>query len=555
MAMDRTQLRWNGWGKTDVAAPLQGSQEDFVLAELANRLGGKLGDRSTPAALSDATLPDPQLTDEARNALAAAVGDKQLHTDNIERAIHAAGKSLPDLLRVRSGQLTSAPDAVVYPLDSQAVAATLRAACQYRLSIVPFGGGTSVVGGVQPVRGDGQASVVTLDTTRMNALLNLDTESRTATFQAGVDGPALEAELGERGYTLGHFPQSFEHSTLGGWIAARSSGQQSDGYGGIDSLLVGVRVVTPEGEIQTLTVPRTAAGPSLKELILGSEGVLGVIVEATVRIRPKPAVQDIRGMIFPNFRAGTEAIREAALADLPMTIMRLSDSPETELSLLMRQDPARKVDPTGVFLRGLRSLGYGDQRSVMLYGIEGDSVRRVGREMKEFARIGKRHGGMKLGSGPGKKWQADRFHTPYLRDYLLDRGVAIDTMETAFEWKRLVDAHDEVLTAMRQTTEKNAGGGIAMGHVSHSYHDGACVYFVVIYALDVNRGVEQWQLIKTDITNAIVKAGGTVSHHHGVGMDHAPWMESEQGVLGCEALRAIKTRLDPDGIMNPGKLL
>lgn len=555
MVLDRARLRWNGWGNIDVAAPLQGSQESFVLAELASRLGGKLGDSSTPAAISDVTLPDPQLTDAGRAALSAAVGDEQLHCDSTERAIHAAGKSLPDLLRVRTGQLTSAPDAVVYPLDSQAVAATLRAACQHHIAVVPFGGGTSVVGGVQPVRGDAQASVVTLDTTRMSALLNLDTESRTATFQAGVDGPALEAELGKRGYTLGHFPQSFEHSTLGGWIAARSSGQQSDGYGGIDTLLVGVRVVTPEGEIQTLTVPRTAAGPSLKELILGSEGVLGVIVEATVRIRPKPAVQDIRGMIFPNFKEGTEAIREASIAGLPMTIMRLSDSPETELSLLMRQDPARKVDPTGMFLNGLRSLGYADQRCVMLYGIEGDSKRLVGRQMKEFARIGKRHGGMKLGRGPGNKWRTDRFHTPYLRDYLLDRGVAIDTMETAFEWSRLGDAHDEVLTAMRETAGKNAGGGIAMGHVSHSYHDGACVYFVLIYPLDVSRGVEQWQAIKTDITNAIVKSGGTVSHHHGVGMDHVPWMEGEQGALGCEALRAIKQRLDPDGIMNPGKLL
>lgn len=260
-------------------------------------------------------------------------------------------------------------------------------------------------------------------------------------------------------------------------------------------------------------------------------------------------------MIFPNFRSGTEAIREATTAGLPMTIMRLSDSPETELSLLMRQDPSRKVDPTAIFLNGLRSVGYADQRSVMLYGIEGDSSRRVAGQMRQFARIGKRHGGMKLGSGPGKKWQADRFHTPYLRDYLLDRGVAIDTMETAFEWSRLGDAHDEVLEAMRNTTEKNAGGGIAMGHVSHSYHDGACVYFVLIYPLDVKRGVEQWQAIKNDVTDAIVKAGGTVSHHHGVGMDHAPWMEGEQGALGCDALRAIKHRLDPDGIMNPGKLL
>lgn len=555
MAIDRTRLRWNGWGNLDVAAPLSGPQEQVVLQQLAARLGGQLGKASKAAALPDVTLPTSRLTDDAHTALAQAVGAENIHTDDAQRAIHAAGKSLPDLLRLRTGKISTAPDVVVYPADVDAVAATLRVASQHRLSVVPFGGGSSVVGGVHPQHGKHQVGVVTLDTTMLDALLHLDTDSHTATFQAGIDGPSLEAVLSQRGYTLGHFPQSFEHSTLGGWIAARSSGQQSDGYGGIDELLIGVRMVTPEGEIRTLTVPRTAAGPSLKELILGSEGVLGVIVEATVRVRPRPMIQDIRGMIFPDFRSGTKAIQAATLAGLPMTMMRLSDASETELSLLMRQDPTRKVDPTSLFLNGLRSLGYRDERSVMLYGAEGDDSRQVATVMKSFAKIGRRNGGFRLGSGPGRKWQADRFHTPYLRDYLLDHGVAIDTMETAFEWNRLPEAHEEVLAAMRRTTERNAGGGIAMGHVSHSYHDGACVYFVIIYPLDVDRGVDQWQAIKTDTTNAIVKAGGTVSHHHGVGIDHAPWLEGEQGSLGVDALRAVRNRLDPQGIMNPGKLL
>jgi len=555
MTLDRGKLRWNGWGNTDVSAPLEGHQESYVLQELAGLLGGKLGDRSDAVAITDVTLPASQLSDDARAALAAAVGEAELHTDDADRAIHAAGKSLPDLLRMRTGQLATAPDAVVYPSDAQGVAAILRVSREHQLSVVPFGGGTSVVGGVQPLRGEGHSGVVALDTTRLDKLLNLNTESRTATFQAGIDGPSLEAILNKQGHTLGHFPQSFEHSTLGGWIAARSSGQQSDGYGGIDTLLIGVRVVTPEGEIETLTVPRTAAGPSLKELILGSEGVLGVIVEATVRIRPQRLVQDFRGMIFPKFAAGVAAIRAAKVAGLPMTMMRLSDSPETELSLLMRHDPSRKFDPTSLFMRALQSFGYKDQRCVMLYGIEGDDSRQVAKQMKAAAAIGRRHGGLGLGKSPGKSWLAERFRTPYLRDYLLDRGVAIDTMETAFEWSRLGPAHDEVIDAMRRAVEKNAGGGIAMGHLSHSYHDGACVYFVVIYPLDISRGVEQWKRIKTDITDAIVSAGGTVSHHHGVGTDHRPWMENEQGSLGLDALRALKQRLDPDGMMNPGKLL
>lgn len=555
MVVDRSRLRWNGWGFADVAAPIKPAQEPFVLAALAERLGGKLGLATVPVPLADVTLPPSRLSPAARSALSDAVGAAQLHLDDAERAIHAAGKSLPDLLRVRGGRLDSAPDAVVYPLDAEAVARVLAVAQQHKLSVIPFGGGTSVVGGVQPLRGHDHAAVVTLDTTRLDQLLNLDAESRTATFQAGIDGPALEAALKVHGYTLGHFPQSFEHSTLGGWIAARSSGQQSDGYGGIDALLVSLRIVTPAGEIRTLTVPRTAAGPSLRELVLGSEGVLGVIVEATVRIRSQPAVRDIRGMLFPNFAAGTAAIREATAAGLPITMMRLSDAAETELSLMMRRDPHRKFDPTAAFLTAVRRFGYGDQRCVMLYGVEGRHHRRVTRDMKELTAIGRRHGGLRLGRGPGHKWQRERFHTPYLRDYLLDRGVAIETMETAFPWSRLNDAHEEVLAAMRATLVTHAGGGIAMGHLSHSYLDGACLYFVIIYPLAVDRGVEQWRLIKTEITEAIVTAGGTVSHHHGVGIDHAPWMEREQGALGCSALRAVKQQLDPEHIMNPGKLL
>jgi len=555
MAIDRTRLRWNGWGFAEVEAPVKPHQEPLVLEELARRLGGRLGEPSLPVPLAGVTLPPSQLSEPARAALSDAVGSSQVHNDDAERAIHAAGKSLPDLLRVRSGQLDSAPDVVVYPRDTVAVAKVLAVARQHKLSVVPFGGGTSVVGGVQPLRGDDHAAVITLDTTRLDKLLELDAASRTATFQAGIDGPALEATLNEQGHTLGHFPQSFEHSTLGGWIAARSSGQQSDGYGGIDELLVAVRMVTPAGEIKTFAVPRTAAGPSLKELVLGSEGTLGVIVEATVRVRQRPAVRDIRGMLFRDFADGTAAIRDIIAAGLPMTMMRLSDAPETELSLLMRQDPSRKFDATAKFLAAMRRFGYEDERCVMLYGIDGDEPPRVSRHMKEATAIGRRYGGLRLGRGPGNKWQTDRFHTPYLRDFLLDRGVAIETMETAFRWSRLNEAHTEVLDAMRETLDNNAGGGIAMGHLSHSYLDGACLYFVVIYPLDVSRGVDQWRAVKTDVTEAIVAAGGTVSHHHGVGIDHAAWMEREQGSLGCDALRSLKSKLDPDGLMNPGKLL
>jgi len=402
---------------------------------------------------------------------------------------------------------------------------------------------------------EGKRAVVALDTTRLDRLVALDEVSRTATFEAGIDGPALEAALAARGFTLGHFPQSFEHSTLGGWIAARSSGQQSDGYGGIETMLVSARMLTPRGELTTIRVPRNAAGPDLREAILGSEGILGVIVEATLRIRPRPRVQDIRGMMFRDFDSGVAAIRTWMDAGLPMTMMRLSDAEETSLSLLLKRDPARAFDATATFLHGARALGYRDTRSVMLFGIEGDDPREVGTLMRTARTLGRRHGGLPLGPRPGNTWKQERFKTPYLRDFLLDEGVAIDTMETAFSWRDLSAGHASVVSALRTATQAHAGAGLAMGHVSHSYPDGACVYFIVLYPLSQHDRLAQWQAIKRAATDAIVAAGGTISHHHGVGTDHAPWLVREKGQLGMASLRALKDTLDPGGLMNPGKLV
>jgi alkyldihydroxyacetonephosphate synthase len=398
-------------------------------------------------------------------------------------------------------------------------------------------------------------AVIALDTTRLDKLLDIDEKSLTATFQAGIDGPSLEAELGDRGFTLGHFPQSFEHSTLGGWIAARSSGQLSDGYGGIDALLVSAKVVTPRGELQTLTVPRHAVGPDLKQVVLGSEGTLGVIVEATLRIREKMAVQDVRGMLFRDFSSGVRTIRAWARAGLPMMMMRLSDAQETDLSLMLRHDPDKRFDAGATLLDATKSVGYGENRALMLFGIEGDERARLSAQMLRAQAIGVLNGGLPLGKGPGASWKKERFRTPYLRDFMLDHGVAIDTMETAFEWSKLEEGHSHVLEAMRAATKRHAGGGLAMGHVSHSYPDGACVYFVVIYPVRAVDALNQWREIKRAITDAIVDAGGTVSHHHGVGTDHAPWLPREKGPLGVAAIQALRNTFDPEGMMNPGKLV
>jgi alkyldihydroxyacetonephosphate synthase len=555
MALDRDLLRWNGWGRHTESFELGEARKDALLAALATRLGRTLEKPAPAAAIEQVSLPPSRLTAGMRSALEAVVGSTRLHTSDRERAYHAAGKSFADTLRLRDGKLERAPDAVVYPASVGEVAGLLGAAEQHGLVIVPFGGGTSVVGGVEPLLPEGKQAVVTLDTTRLDRLLALDEVSLTATFQAGIDGPTLEAQLATRGYTLGHFPQSFEHSTLGGWIAARSSGQLSDGYGGIDTLLVSVKLVSPRGELVTLTVPRHAAGPDLKELILGSEGTLGVIVEATLRICKKPHVQDVRGMLFRDFAAGVRTIRAWVDAGLPMTMMRLSDAQETELSLLLRHDPDKRFDAGELLFAGAQKLGYGEQRSLMLFGIEGDERTRVSAHMLRAQALGVSEGGLPLGKKPGESWKKERFRTPYLRDFLLDHGIAIDTMETAFSWSRLEQGHASVVRKMRAAAQEHAGGGLAMGHLSHSYHDGACVYFIVIYPLAREQRLAQWRAIKDATTQAIVDAGGTLSHHHGVGTDHAPWLAHEKGEVGMHVLRALKHELDPEGIMNPGKVL
>jgi alkyldihydroxyacetonephosphate synthase len=554
MSVDRDALRWNGWGRSRDSFELSEARKQALVRALAFRLGVEPVAPAPAVGVEAVQLPPSRLSSEARTALEAVLGRDRVETSDRERAQHAAGKSLPDTLRLRDGKLERAPDAVVYPTSTAEVEALIAAARVHQLVLVPFGGGTSVVGGVEPLLPAGKRAVVTLDTTRLDRLLALDEESMTATFQAGIDGPTLEAVLGTRGFTLGHFPQSFEHSTLGGWIAARSSGQLSDGYGGIDHLLVSARIITPKGEMVTLNVPRHAAGPDLKELVLGSEGTLGVIVEATLRISKKPVVQDVRGMLFRDFAAGVRTIRAWREAGLPMTMARLSDAQETELSLLLRHDPAKRFDAGQLLFAATEKVGYAEDRALMLFGTEGDDRARISARMLRAQAIGVGEGGLPLGKSPGESWKKERFRTPYLRDFLLDQGIAIDTMETAFPWSMLEAGHASVCAKLRAAAIEHAGGGLSMGHVSHSYHDGACVYFIVIYAL---RGdvIAQWTHIKRAATEAIVAAGGTLSHHHGVGMDHAAWLPREKGPVGMDVLRALKHELDPDGIMNPGKML
>ncbi|MCB9612000.1 MAG: FAD-binding oxidoreductase [Sandaracinus sp.] len=546
MGYTRDELRWNGWGLRAQGFDLGGN--DDAVWELLARTVGLAALPDTPAkALDRCTLPPSKLDEGSLGKLRDVCS---VATDDLERAAHALGRSYPDLIRLRRGDLTSAPDAVAFPGSHDETLALVKLCAAEGLAAVPFGGGSSVVGGVEAKAGQGQRGVVTIDTTRMARLIDLDPVSRTATFEAGVWGPDLEEQLQRRGYTLGHFPQSFEFSTLGGWIAARGAGQNSNRYGAAAEWLVAARVATPSGEWRTLPFPHSAAGPNLNELIVGSEGVLGVITEATFKIHPVPEARDYRAYLFKSFEAGAAAIRRMVQAEVPVAMLRLSDGDESHFFGALqglRHPPGKAME---VAEKGLAALGYGPGRCVLMVGLEGDPAH-VRSSLAATTLACTREGGLPVGAGPGKAWLKARFAMPYLRDPMLDRGIGVDTLETSTTWSNIPRLYE----AVRKAISSKLGPGAVLTHISHSYEDGASLYFTFFFARDLGDELGQWRMLKKAASDAISENGGTISHHHGVGQDHAPWMSKEKGVLALDMIAAAKKELDPEGVLNPGKLL
>jgi len=566
MTLDRRKLRWNGWGWAHANFEL-GAREDAVWAYIADALGRERLARSPAVPLPDIHVPGSRLDEDTLANLQAISGALHVKTDRYERAFHARGKSYLDLLHLRAGELgEQVPDAVVYPADAEETQGVVDLAVARGLAVVPFGGGSSVVGGVTALRGPAHAGVLTVDTTRMHRLLTLDEVSHAATLEAGVYGPHLEQQLQARGYTLGHYPQSFEFSTLGGWVAARGAGQQSNRYGKAEKWLLGARLATPRGAWHTESFPASAAGPNLNQLVLGSEGILGIITEATVRVHPVPALRDYRGYLFKSFEAGAAAVRELVQRQVPVAMLRLSDANETHFlqAFSGAQHPPGAATRIGSSVLAWR--GYGEQRCLLLIGLEGE--REAVLEAQVVSRcVCERHGGASIGASAGRKWYARRFMMPYLRDPLLDRGIAVETLETATRWSNLLSLYHDIDAAIRDALQANAADAraraIVMCHVSHAYEDGASLYFTMVFpqrlgdtpATTLAAASEQWLAVKRAATEAMVQGGGTVSHHHGVGTDHVPWMAAEKGPIGLAALEAVKRGLDPAGAMNPGKLL
>ncbi len=550
MAIKRSDTNWCGWGWANTRYDFHG-QRDTFLKWLGKQLGADLvGTHIPPVNPEDVLLPDVRLNEaDLADLIAAAGGQEFVQQDHMSRLMHSMGRSLPDLLRLRRGDIRNAPDAVVLPTSNEAVADILRLCVERNWAVVPFGGGSSVVGGVEAWDPQGRP-VICLDMTKMNRILAFDPENQTATFQAGIYGPDLEAELAKTNHILGHYPQSFEFSTLGGWIAARSSGQQSNQYGDIHDMLESCVVITPKGELVTWTGPVSAAGPDLDMCIAGSEGTLGVIVEATVRIRPKPEAYQIKAVLFPDFAAGTAALRAISQADLKLSYMRLSDAVETATYLKMGSGNLLKE----IGLKALSPLGFKDQKCVALIGTEG-SLREVEYDVSRAIAICRAHGGLSVGSSPTKNWHRDRYLHPYMRDDLLDAGIATDTHETAVPWSKIGVVQKEVQEALESELGRHGKKVHVMAHLSHSYPTGSCIYFILMYPLNQDDPIGQWRPIKAAISDAIAKHGGTISHHHRVGIDHKPWLSLEKGELGLSLIKAVRREADPSNIMNPGKLV
>ena len=538
------QMRWWGWGEPAEEVKITTAGEALMLA----RLGMSGWADRPPVSLERVSLPQPALSASALRSMRAAVGDANVLTDRETRIRRAAGRSYADLIRLRAGDAGTAPDAVVVPGSEDEIGSILAICESEGVAVIPFGGGTSVVGGVTPGRG-GLGAAVTLDLARFDSL-EVDRRSLLATAGAGLRARNVEAALQAQGLTLGHFPQSFEYASIGGYVATRSAGQASTGYGRIDELVVALQMVAPAGRIRTPRVPASAAGPSVRELLVGSEGAFGVITAATLAVRPSPEVRAFEGWSFRNFAAGVEALRDVEQSEASPDVARLSDEEETAIGLAMADRGSLTDRAARTYLR---ARGH-DRGCLVIVGFEGEREEVAPRKAR-CTRILRRHGGLALGRRAGEAWVRTRYLAPYLRDVLLDRGVLAETLETATTWSRLEALHAAVGQALGSSLAEEGSRPLVACHVSHLYPSGASLYFTCMARARQGAEVEQWRAAKEAASRAIVEHGATITHHHAVGRDHAAFLRHEIGDLGIAALQAAKGRFDPHGIMNPGALL
>jgi len=528
--VERRRKHW-GWGYEDE----QPSPEELRGAAefLVGRFGFGSTDPEQPVALSEVSLPAPRLRppDELKPICA---------TDHYQRTLHGYGRSYADVVRAFRGRFDHPPDVVVHPRTEAEIAAALEWAISMGAAVIPFGGGTSVVGGVEAAGCEEHAGVVTIDLGALDRVLDVDPVSLSARIQAGATGPELEEQLGRHGLTLRHFPQSFEFSTLGGWIATRAGGHFATLYTHIDDLVESVRALTPAGAWESRRLPGSGAGVSPDRMLIGSEGTLGIITEAWVRVRPRPVHRASAAVRFQDFMAGAEAVRVLSQSGLYPTNCRLIDAREAEVT------------------------GAGDgMHAVLVLGFES-----AGHDVEPLMTIALQccadHGGTweRRGAGAGAgapgavgSWREAFLRAPYLRDVFIAIGVLSETFETAITWERFPAFHERVLSSVRDAVRDTCGEGTVTCRFTHVYPDGPAPYYTILAPARRGAELEQWAEIKRVAAEAVIEGGGTITHHHAVGREHRPWYDRQRPDPFADALRAAKAALDPSGALNPGVLI
>ena len=527
--------RWNGWGDESIEVALPAHGQDF----LAERVG------------AGQVLVDARFEQVLAQVPASRLPVHPLFSLDPEvRLRHARGQSLPDWLAMRAGEFGVFPDGVAFPESAEQIRELLAWACQQDALLIPYGGGTSVAGHINPQAGDRPVLTVSLE--RMNGLLDIDEDSLIATFGPGANGPQVESQLRARGYTLGHFPQSWELSTLGGWVASRSSGQQSLRYGRIEQLFAGGRVETFAGTLDIPSFPASAAGPDLREMIMGSEGRFGIISEVKVRITRLAEQEQFYAVFMPDWQQALNGIRTLVQARVPLSMLRLSNAIETETQLALAGHPQQ----IAWLEKYLALRGAGEGKCMLTFGVTGSRGQNAA-SLKQAKRLLKGFGGLFTGTLLGKKWAENRFRFPYLRHGLWSAGYAVDTLETATDWSNVDNLLNRVEVSLRDGLAAEGERVHVFTHLSHVYGEGSSIYTTYVFrpGASYEQAMSRWQRLKQAASRTIAENRGTISHQHGVGRDHAPYLVAEKGALGLAALRALSAHFDPERRLAPGVLL
>jgi alkyldihydroxyacetonephosphate synthase len=530
------RLKHWGWGYEDQQPSRD--QLEGIARGLTDHLGFTVDEIEEPVPLEAVALPEPRLAPPKELA-------EMFSAEPYDRVAHSLGKAYRDVVRGFRGEFPNPPDLVAYPASPEDADVVLNWCADEGAAAIPYGGGTSVVGGVEPRMRDEYPAVVTIDLKRMDRVLAVDPVSKAARIQAGATGPHLEDQLREHGLTLRHFPQSFEYSTLGGWIATRAGGHFATLYTHIDDLVESVRAVTLDGDWESRRLPGSGAGPSPDRMLIGSEGILAVITEAWVRVRERPTFKLSVGVAFDDFARGAEAVREISQSGLNPSNCRLLDATESETT---------SAGPPG---KALLVLGFESAHHPVdePMSIALDAARARGGVPGEIRGTGERGDGEDAVSS----WRNAFLQAPYLRDAFVACGVLSDTFETAITWDRLPDFHSEVMESAKRAAAAASPGGKGQPRVScrftHVYPDGPAPYYTVLAPARRGDEVAQWDEIKAAVSEVVIDAGGTITHHHAVGRDHRPWYDRQRPGPFADALRAAKEQLDPKAVLNPGVLI